>query len=50
MHLAIDYSISNGEVDDPSSLHYVDPENPDLQNPYEQAIRKIGEIMEPNAY
>jgi hypothetical protein len=41
--MAIDFTASNLNPDDPLSLHYYHTE----ENPYQQAIRRIGEIMIP---
>ena len=46
MQVAIDYTLSNGKIDDPSSFHYLDPDK-DICNPYETAIRAVGQIIEP---
>lgn len=39
---AIDFTASNGEVRDPSSLHYFDPQ----RNQYLQAIQNVGQILQ----
>ena len=38
--VAIDFTISNGEARDPSSLHYIDPHAP---NEYTKALVAVGE-------
>jgi len=47
LSVAIDFTASNGELSSPSSLHYVDPNNPGKMNQYEQAIFQVGNILEP---
>jgi hypothetical protein len=42
--VAVDYTQSNGSVNEPTSLHYLDPNAP---NQYQKAIEAIGAIMEP---
>ncbi|XP_021946651.2 copine-9 [Folsomia candida] len=42
---AIDYTASNGDPADPSSLHHIS-QVADKTNPYEQAIQAVGEIMQ----
>ncbi|RIA95184.1 Copine-domain-containing protein [Glomus cerebriforme] len=41
--VAIDFTISNGDPNDPNSLHYI---GGDKENDYQQAIRSIGTILE----
>lgn len=41
--VAVDFTISNGPPDDPTSLHYRNGKTP---NEYQQAISKIGSILE----
>ena len=36
--VAIDFTASNKRMTDPKSLHYLDPDNPDKLNKYEEAI------------
>jgi hypothetical protein len=40
--VAIDFTGSNGEINDPKSLHYMN-----AFNQYEQAIQAVGAILEP---
>lgn len=40
---AIDYTASNGPHHDPRSLHFIGP----YPNQYEQAIRNVGQVLEP---
>ena len=42
MTLAIDYTASNGNPSDPSSLHYLGQ-----NNQYEAAIFNVGQVIEP---
>ena len=42
MTLAIDYTASNGEPSNPTSLHYLGP-----NNQYEKAIFNVGSVVEP---
>ncbi len=42
MMVAIDFTGSNGDPNDPSSLHYLNPRN---LNDYELAIKNVGEIL-----
>lgn len=42
--VGIDYTASNKQPTDPSSLHFIDPEKP---NEYMQAIRLVGDILAP---
>lgn len=44
--VAIDFTGSNGEPKNPSSLHYVDPSGVRL-NQYQEAIVAVGNILEP---
>lgn len=48
MSVAIDFTGSNGDITDPTSLHrlYTDGK----QNDYEQAISSVGQILEPYAF
>ena len=43
--VAIDFTASNGEFDDPLSLHHIDPQGV-KKNQYEEAILSIGNIIE----
>lgn len=43
---AIDFTGSNGDPRDARSLHYNNP-NPEHQNPYEIAIRAVGDVLVP---
>jgi len=47
LSVAIDFTASNGELSDPSSLHYLNPYDPSKMTPYEQAIFQVGNILEP---
>lgn len=42
LNIAIDFTLSNGNPREPSSLHYFDPN----RNQYLQAIRNVGEILQ----
>lgn len=42
--VCIDFTGSNGDHKDPSSLHYIDPERL-VKNPYISVIEKVGEII-----
>lgn len=42
LSMAIDFTLSNGDPKDPSSLHYFDPR----KNQYMQAIRSVGDILQ----
>ncbi|OUM69091.1 hypothetical protein PIROE2DRAFT_2975 [Piromyces sp. E2] len=48
---AIDFTISNGEINDPKSLHYKSPDcdfnNFSTLNEYQKAIAAIGYVLEP---
>jgi hypothetical protein len=44
VHVAIDFTLSNGKQTDPNSLHYFDPRNG--QNKYTQAITSVCSILE----
>ena len=44
MVAAIDYTASNGDKNNPDSLHYQDIEK---DNQYEQAIKNVGYVIEP---
>jgi vacuolar-type H+-ATPase subunit F/Vma7 len=46
LHVAIDFTGSNLDQDDPNSLHFVAP-NGDSMNMYERCIRAVGEILCP---
>jgi hypothetical protein len=46
MAVAIDYSASNGDPKDPSSLHHFDPKHPERHNPYEEAMMQVGKVLE----
>jgi len=41
--VAIDFTASNGEPDDPRSLHYINPQAP---NVYERALTSVGEVCQ----
>lgn len=48
--VAIDFTSSNGsDINDPSSLHFIDPQNQTL-NIYESTIQSVGAILEPYDY
>ena len=40
--LAIDFTLSNGDPNDPKSLHFFDPN----KNEYLQAIQQVGTILQ----
>ena len=44
MHIAVDFTASNKDADDPKSLHYYSPHS-DTMNPYQDAIMSVGEIL-----
>ena len=44
VHVAIDFTLSNGAPDQPSSLHYVNPQT--LQNSYTEAMASVVSILE----
>jgi hypothetical protein len=44
--VGIDYTGSNGDPHDPTSLHYIDPANR-TWNIYQQAIYSVGNVLEP---
>ena len=46
MCAAIDFTASNGELSNPMSLHYIDPNNLNKMNSYEEAILRVGTILE----
>jgi hypothetical protein len=46
LSVAIDFTASNGELSDPSSLHYIDRSNPLKMTAYELAIQQVGNILE----
>lgn len=48
MSVAIDFTASNGEVFEPTSLHRIHPDG--TLNDYEKAISSVGSILEPYAY
>lgn len=50
MSVAIDYTASNGDPENPSSLHHYISGQTNLPNPYEIAMRKVGGILETYAY
>lgn len=41
--MAIDFTASNGDLLEPSSLHYLDPHGG--LNPYEKAITAVGNVL-----
>lgn len=43
LNCAIDFTSSNGEINDPRSLHY---QNPNTLNDYESAIVEVGTILD----
>ncbi|CAI2364003.1 unnamed protein product [Moneuplotes crassus] len=47
LSVAIDFTASNGELSESSSLHYINPNNPAKMTPYEEAIYNVGNILEP---
>ena len=47
LSVAIDFTASNGEISDPTSLHYIDPRDPLKMNSYEEGILRVGTILEP---
>jgi hypothetical protein len=44
VHVAIDYTLSNGPVNDPASLHYLNPNN--FINEYTAAIQAVLGIIQ----
>lgn len=44
LHIAVDFTASNKDADDPKSLHYYSPHS-DTMNPYQDAIMSVGEIL-----
>ena len=44
LHVAIDFTSSNKDPEDPSSLHYYS-QNRDSMNPYQDAIMSTGDIL-----
>jgi len=42
--VAVDFTASNGEVTDPSSLHFINPSG--RLNDYQSAIRQVGNVLE----
>ena len=42
LSIAIDFTLSNGPVNDPQSLHYMDPR----KNQYLQVINSVGSILQ----
>ncbi len=48
LSVAIDYTASNGDVVDKTSLHFQDPTGR-VQNQYEQALLSVGRVVEPYA-
>jgi len=47
LSVAIDYTASNGDPMDKTSLHYLDPKG--HLNQYESALLSVGRIVEPYA-
>ena len=43
LHIAIDYTLSNGEVTDPSSLHHLSHQR---RNQYTDALMAVLEILQ----
>lgn len=41
--VAIDFTVSNGNPNEPSSLHFRDPAEPNL---YARALKSVGEIIQ----
>jgi hypothetical protein len=41
--IAVDFTASNGDPRQPTSLHYLDPHAPNL---YARALRSVGEIIQ----
>lgn len=50
LSVCIDFTASNGELSNPMSLHYIDPNNLNKMNSYEEAILRVGTILEPYDY
>ena len=50
MSVAIDYTASNGDPENPDSLHHFSVDGSQGPNPYEIAMRKVGGILETYAY
>jgi hypothetical protein len=50
LSVAVDFTASNGELSESTSLHYIDPHNPNIMTAYEQAIFQVGKILEPYDY
>ena len=50
MSVAIDFTASNKEPDDPESLHYCKQDDNGKDNQYETAIQSVGKILESYAY
>jgi len=46
LHVAIDFTASNGNPMDLTSLHHNSPD-PNNRNPYQQAITAVGSVLEP---
>ena len=44
VHVAIDYTLSNGKLNSPQSLHYLDPQT--MTNQYTDAINSVVGILE----
>ena len=49
MSVAIDYTASNGDPTEPSSLHYNNPDK-EKKNQYETAMEQVGKVLETYAY
>jgi hypothetical protein len=45
--VAVDWTASNGNLQEPTSLHYIDPDEPLMMTQYENAISQVGKILEP---
>jgi hypothetical protein len=47
LSVAVDFTASNGKLNEPGTLHYIDPNDLSKMTPYEQAILQVGKILEP---
>lgn len=50
MSVAIDYTASNGEVEDPKSYHHINNKDSEYQNEYEIAMYHVGKVLDTYAY